>query len=355
MKQILLILLLFFNLSAISAEPNYIFGWTQLNNPELKEPRGGSSVGADVTLDKEPNPSWLKLQSPDLSKFEKDRLSILSMVGKYRVYFDFMETMGFVKDYEPKQSYQSWATEFVSVVEEKKDFISLQHIIVMYFKLDDGNISEPMVVKHWRQDWKYEDKSINAYAGNRTWLSKEISPSESKGTWSQSVYQVDDTPRYQSYGKWNHYSNFSSWTSNETWRPLPRREHSVRDDYDVIIGTNIQTITPTGWVHEQNNKKVVLKDGQKVLAKEIGIARYERIKDFDWQAGVDYWQTTKPFWKQVRAIVNSRLDTSKSFKLQSSANGESLWMKLFILADDYSKNKENVSNEIEKIIDDYSF
>jgi hypothetical protein len=30
-------------------------------------------------------------------------------------------------------------------------------------------------------------------------------------------------------------------------------------------------------------------------------------------------------------------------------------MKLFILADDYSKNKENFSNEIEKIIDDYSF
>jgi hypothetical protein len=44
-----------------------------------------------------------------------------------------------------------------------------------------------------------------------------------------------------------------------------------------MIGTNIQTITPTGWVHEQNNKKVIT-ENQAVLAKEIGIARYERIK-----------------------------------------------------------------------------
>ena len=64
-----------------------------------------------------------------------------------------------------------------------------------------------------------------------------------------------------------------------------RREFSIRDDYDVIVGYNIQTITPTGWVHEQNNKKVVLNESHEVLAKEIGIARYERIKDFNWDAG----------------------------------------------------------------------
>jgi hypothetical protein len=83
-------------------------------------------------------------------------------------------------------------------------------------------------------------------------------PSNKKtGSWSQSVYQVDDTPRYQGYGNWIHLPNFSSWEGNETWRPLPRREYSTRSDYDVMIGTNIQTITPTGWVHEQNNKKVI--------------------------------------------------------------------------------------------------
>ena len=67
------------------------------------------------------------------------------MQGEYRIFFDFMETMGFVPDYVPKQPYQSWGTEFVVLVEDSKDFISLQHIMVMYFEQDD-------FVKHWRQD-----------------------------------------------------------------------------------------------------------------------------------------------------------------------------------------------------------
>ena len=54
------------------------------------------------------------------------------MEVRYRVYFDFMETMGFVDDYVPAQPYQSWATEYVKVIEDEKDFISLQHITVMY-------------------------------------------------------------------------------------------------------------------------------------------------------------------------------------------------------------------------------
>ena len=74
-----------------------------------------------------------------------------------------------------------------------------------------------------------------------------------------------------------------------------------------MIGTNIQTITPTGWVHEQNNKKVITAN-QAVLAKEIGIARYERIKDFDWQVGLITGQKQAINWKLVRSVINSRLE-----------------------------------------------
>ena len=35
----------------------------------------------------------------------------------------------------------------------------------MYFKQEDGSISDPVVMKHWRQDWKYEDSEINTYIG----------------------------------------------------------------------------------------------------------------------------------------------------------------------------------------------
>ena len=34
-------------------------------------------------------------------------------------------------------------------------------------------------MKHWRQDWKYEDSVINTYAGNNTWVYNRI-PSNKK-------------------------------------------------------------------------------------------------------------------------------------------------------------------------------
>jgi hypothetical protein len=350
MKNYFFIILFLISFNTYSQESNYIFGWTHLEDHNLKIPRGGTTTGPPVTLDTEESIFWKSLQNPKLTKFEKDRLAILAMQGKYRVYFDFMETMGFVKDYQPKQPYQSWATEFIEVVDEKKDFISLQHIIVMYFKQEDGSVSEPVVMKHWRQDWHFEDSKINAYIGNETWKRKTVPWSKKRGTWTQSAYQVDDTPRYQSYGKWAHSENFSSWVSEETWRPLPRREFSIRNDYDVMVGNNIQTITPTGWVHEQNNKKVVLTKNHKVLAKEIGIARYERIKDFDWQAGKDYWDDTNIFWKAVREAWNKKLENSKSFKIINEINEEILFSKLFMMADQYAQGDTSVLNQINEII-----
>ena len=36
-----------------------------------------------------------------------------------------------------------------------------------------------------------------------------------------------------------------------------------------------------------------------VVAKELGIARYERIKEHDWSAGEKYWKETNEFWSVV--------------------------------------------------------
>ena len=112
MKKIILSILLLSSLAISANESDYVFGWSHLENPNLKIPRGGTTTGPEVSLDSQPSSLWEKMQNPKLSKLEKDRLAILSMAGKYRVYFDFMETMGFVENYQPKQPYQSWATEF---------------------------------------------------------------------------------------------------------------------------------------------------------------------------------------------------------------------------------------------------
>ena len=92
MKNFVFFALFFVSLSSYSNDSNYVFGWTQLKDAELKKPRGGTTVGEKVTLDKEPNDLWGKLQNSELTKFEKDRLAILSMEGRYRVYFDFMKS-----------------------------------------------------------------------------------------------------------------------------------------------------------------------------------------------------------------------------------------------------------------------
>ena len=71
MKNLVFIALFFVSLSSYSTDSNYVFGWTQLKDAELKKPRGGTSVGEKVTIDKEPNDLWKELQNPKLSKFEK--------------------------------------------------------------------------------------------------------------------------------------------------------------------------------------------------------------------------------------------------------------------------------------------
>jgi hypothetical protein len=98
----------------------------------------------------------------------------------------------------------------------------------------------------------------------------------------------------------------------------------------------------------------VITANQAVLAKEIGIARYERIKDFDWQVGFDYWAETSDYWKLVRSVINSRLENSSIFKLRPSQNAEPLWSKLFMMADQHINGEIIKENDIEEVINNYS-
>jgi hypothetical protein len=229
------------------------------------------------------------------------------MAGTFRTSFDFLEVMGFRSGFVPDRPYQSWGTEYVYVIRDEPRFVSLQHLLVMFLAGADGKVEGPFVTKHWRQEWRYEDRELLTYRGHETWARERLPPEVVRGAWTQAVSQVDDSPRYESYGRWQHFANVSTWQSSPTWRPLPRREFSVRKDYQVLIGTNRHTITPTGWVQEEDNLKVVLDDrgrpvaSEPVLAKELGLNRYERLAGFDDSAGRRYQERTEPFWSEVRA------------------------------------------------------
>jgi hypothetical protein len=332
-----------------ASERRYTFSWPYADGSEMR-PRGGTTRGPAVQLLEAPTAAWTQLQQPGLTKFERDRRAILAMAGEYRTTFDFIETVGFSAGFEPAQPYQSWATEKIDVLEDAGNRIVLQHIIVMRYLDADGNVQGPVVQKHWRQDWVYEDQSIHAYRGNGSWTEQRPAAAAVAGRWSQAVYQVDDSPRYESLGDWVHFGGYSAWTSDETWRPLPRRESGVRNDYNVLIGTNRHTITPTGWVHEEENLKAVIDgDGgldadQAFLARELGVNRYEAIVDFDFSARDDYWQATAEFWSDVRAEWAAIFSERDRFAMATPPGAPPLFQPLFIYASELEAGNDYVSS-----------
>ncbi len=270
--------------------------------------------------------------------FERDRDAILAMAGEYRVRFQFMETVPLRTGYDLKKPYEADATEFVEVVEDTGDRIVLQHILVLNdedAEADDGEAAEPRVVKHWRQDWAYEATELVEYRGHRTWATRKRSPGEVSGTWTQTVYQVDDSPRYSGVGRWTHEGNLSSWQSNPTWRPLPRREYTKRDDYHVLVAVNRHTIYPDGWYHEQDNYKLVLDESgepiaeEPILCREVGLNQYDRIEGHDFSAGRAYWSKTGAFWSRVRAAWLDRLAQTPRITLRGEVDGKRLYKRMF--------------------------
>jgi len=226
---------------------------------------------------------------------------------------------------------ESTAHELVKVIEDDGGLIRLQHLLVV--KRGDSE----RVVKHWRQDWQYEADSIYAFQGDRTWKSEPIPEDERAGTWPQTVYQVDDSPRYSSWGQWRHMEDHSFWESQPTWRPLPRRERKVRDDYDVLVGRNRHSITKDGWVHQQDNYKLAIDEGSnEVRAWERGFNTYKRIDDFDFSPAREYWESTAPFWKAVRAWWDDRIAQGKETRLAAEHNGASMVDTMFAHANDYA-------------------
>jgi len=281
-------------------------------------------------------------------KFEQDRKAILAMAGEFKITFDFEETVALRPGYELKKPYHAEATEFVEVVEDDGDRIVLQHILVL--TNDDG---EKRVVKHWRQEWKYEDRLLFEFKGNRTWEPRKLSADEARGTWTQQVFQVDDSPRYEGYGKWVHNENVSSWESNETWRPLPRREYTKRDDYHVLVARNRHTLTPDGWVHEQDNYKLVLgEDDSPILAREIGLNRYSRVSDVDFKPGRDYWASTSPYWADVRSAWQDIFAKGKTVQLRDEVDESPMWQHMFAYAEQVAGEKSYDEKDGRAFIDE---
>lgn len=280
----------------------------------------GCATTAEPVADKEQplfeytsNAGFDRIAEAD-SKLDKDRLAILAMQGGYRVDFNFEETVALKAGYELKDEKNSGGYEYVHVVSEEPDSIVLQHLLVA----PGGG-----VIKHWRQDWHYEADSRFEFVADQTWETRELAPEERSGTWTQCVYEVSDAPRYCGTGTWNHRYGVSTWTSDRSWRPLPRREYTKRDDYNALNVENRHTVTPNGWTHEQDNTKAV-RDGRETvetLVREFGFNDYRSIEGYDFQPAIDYWDRTQDYWAAVREAWQRRLALGNTLVLNTDVDG----------------------------------
>ena len=333
-------------------DPSQLFAWPFLEPAKMRS-QGGMTKGTPVTLDHDES-KWKSIQEKGITQLERDRRAILAMAGDYRVSFQFIETAGFTPKFHPSRPYFSWGTETVRVIKDEAKEISLQHTLCMWFKGENGELQGPMVMKHWRQDWKYEDTTSWQYEANSSWKKQALVKTDVAGTWSQKVYQVDDSPRYFTYGKWQHHSGVSSWKSQVHRRPLPRREFAVRSDYNSLQGIHDITITPNGWVHVQNNSKVN-RDGDQfsTLSQETGINRYERISSPDLSQADDYWKRTAAYWSEVRQAWAEHLQSSSHLQIKAKHQGKKLYMYHFSYAgqikDGEYKSKEGRQHARETI------
>ncbi len=280
------------------------------------------------------------------TKKDKDLASIKAMCGCFEVSFNFAETFSYSKDstYQASKNKYDKALEWVQLVDSNEDFVSMQHLLIV------GDVLNPYVIKHWRQDWMYENTDSFPYTIDNTWPYKSNDASEVTGQWTQRVFQVDDSPRYEGSATWVHVDGRSFWSSTAD-APLPRREITKRQDYNVTLRRNHHEILDWGWSHDQDNDKLIREVNKKdiVLAQEKGYNTYKKVENERCIAAQVFWKDNKEMWALVRKEWNTIFSMRQNIQLKNKVEGKRLYQYLFALESDTK------SEEINAIINSFLF
>jgi hypothetical protein len=107
---------------------------------------------------------------------------------------------------------------------------------------------------------------------------------------------------------------------------------TTRDDYHAVDAINRHVITPWGWVHEQDNSKLVLTGEPTALVREVGVNTYRKFNDYPVSAAEDYWAGTRDFWAGVRAEWTRIEAGNERFMITIKGETEDLYTPLLELA-----------------------
>jgi len=276
---------------------------------------------------------------------EADRQAILGMLGEYTVTFAFDETVVLQEGYARAEPHRSGAREVVILVEDAGNRIVLQHILVA-----PGGF----VTKHWRQDWYFEARERLEFVADQRWELRPVLEDLAPGSWTQCVFEVSDAPRYCGTGTWNHRYGVATWTSDRSWRPLPRREYTKRSDYNALNVENRHTVTAAGWTHEQDNTKTLRspEGSSRTLVREFGFNDYQQTDAVDFSPAYEYWEETRGFWKEVRAGWD-RLIATGGLTLAMEVDGMPLIEAFFGMADEVRDGGEVTREQVDAVFGEW--
>ena len=272
---------------------------------------------------------------------KKDINAIKSMCGCFEIEFNFSETFSANPETKSK-NYKAKALEWAQLVSSDNNHISIQHLLIV------GSERFPSVVKHWRQDWIYQNTDLYVYDVNNRWKFIKKNKSDVKNQWTQKVFQVDDSPRYEGTATWVHVDGKSYW-ENITPAPLPRREFSKRKDYNVTLRGNRNEITQNGWIHDQDNQKINIDESGKkeIIAYEKGFNTYTRVEDEKCIAAKKWWNDNNEKWSVVRDKWSEVYSENEDLTLESTVQGKKLYEYLF--SKKYS-DKKSINSVIDKFL-----
>jgi hypothetical protein len=276
--------------------------------------------------------------------YEQDIASIKKLTGCYSITYQDAETFSPNPEYKFYDRFSSGGLEWIFVEKEQDNEIALLHLLI----IPGGHI-----VKHWRQLWRYEDAHFYSFEANNTFLSKEVA--DATGRWTQAAYQVGGGPRYECSAPWIHWGSVEYWEC-ESNSPLPRREFSVRSDYNILKRRNRHEITSYGHAHAHDGTKINRTDKDNVIAFEKGKNVYKKVADSKCEAAQKWWPEHQLFWETTHAVWDAFYDQNQSFKLESKVDGKVLWQHIFSLdslAFEGKWDEAKISSEVFAVINKF--
>lgn len=253
------------------------------------------------------------------------------LCGCFEVDFKYAETFAPDAAYKYHDREETGGVaELALPIEISDKKVVIQHLLV---------VSPKMIVKHWREEWTYENPVIWKYEGDKVWVKKTVPAEQVKGKWTQTVWEVSDEPRYQGFSQFVNLDGKTIWQSS-TDAPLPRREYTIRSDYNILKRTNRISFNDSGYLHEQDNQKIIRANGKdKLLVEEKGLNTYKKLADKECAVATEYWEKNKEYWSVVRKVWEDYISKVNRIELKTKVEGKMLNEYLMALAKDYTDKK----------------